>query len=143
MTRYEPKMDKIMRLHSVTSTIENGFVHVPDKAEWLGEYLHEMTSFPKGKFDDQCDSTSQVLDWIKSGYRNDGCFKWLELEAAKAKSGLSGQRSAEACPSCQSKSICTTGPQKRCNDCGKQWWQGALSFSLPTRADILSGRWRL
>jgi predicted phage terminase large subunit-like protein len=29
---YEPAMDKIMRLHSVTSTIENGFVHLPDKA---------------------------------------------------------------------------------------------------------------
>ncbi len=132
VTRYEPKMDKIMRLHSVTSTIENGFVHVPDKAEWLGEYLHEMTSFPKGKFDDQCDSTSQALDWIKSGYRYDGFFKWLELEAAKSKSG-SGQRVDEARPSCQSNSICATGPQKRCNDCGKQWGHGELSWSLPTR----------
>jgi predicted phage terminase large subunit-like protein len=113
VTRYEPKMDKIMRLHSVTSTIENGFVHMPDKAEWLGEYLHEMTSFPKGKFDDQCDSTSQALDWIKSGYRYDGFLKWLELEAAKTKSGSSGLRFAEACPSCQSKSICTTASSTR------------------------------
>jgi hydrogenase maturation protein HypF len=40
------------RYHSVTSTIENGFVHLPDKAEGLAEYLHEMTSFPKGKHDD-------------------------------------------------------------------------------------------
>lgn len=31
VTRYEPKMDKVMRLHSVTSTIENGFVYLPDK----------------------------------------------------------------------------------------------------------------
>jgi hypothetical protein len=35
-----------MRMHSVTSTIENGFVHLPDKASWLGEYLHELASFP-------------------------------------------------------------------------------------------------
>ena len=35
VTRYEPTMDKIMRLNSVTSTIENGFVHLPDKAAWL------------------------------------------------------------------------------------------------------------
>ena len=35
VTRYEPKMDKIMRMHSVTSTIENGFVHLPDKAPGL------------------------------------------------------------------------------------------------------------
>jgi len=83
--RYEPKMDKIMRMHSVTSTIENGFAYLPGKAEWLGEYLHEITSFPKGRFDDQCDSTSQALDWIKSGYCHYGFLKWLELEAGKLK----------------------------------------------------------
>jgi len=29
--RYQPTMDKVMRMHSVTSTIENGFVHIPEK----------------------------------------------------------------------------------------------------------------
>ena len=33
----EPAMDKIIRMHSVTSTIENGFVYLPDKACWLAE----------------------------------------------------------------------------------------------------------
>ena len=65
---YEPTMDKIMRMHSVTSTIENGFVHLPDKACWLAEYIHELTVFPKGKNDDQADSTSQALDWFKQRY---------------------------------------------------------------------------
>ncbi len=92
VTRYEPKLEKVMRLHSVTSTIENGFVHLPEKAEWLAEYVHEMTSFPKGKFDDQCDSTSQALDWIKSGSKYDGFFKWLESEADKAKKGTCGNQ---------------------------------------------------
>ena len=36
VTRYEPTMDKIIRMNSVTSTIENGFVYVPTEAEWLG-----------------------------------------------------------------------------------------------------------
>jgi phage terminase large subunit-like protein len=61
-------MDKIMRMHSVTSTIENGFVHLPEKAPWLGEYLHELATFPKGKYDDQADSTSQALEWFKQQY---------------------------------------------------------------------------
>jgi predicted phage terminase large subunit-like protein len=65
---YVPTMDKIMRMHSVTSTIENGFVHLPEKAPWLGEYLHELATFPKGKYDDQADSTSQALEWFKQQY---------------------------------------------------------------------------
>jgi hypothetical protein len=55
-----------------------------------GEYVHEMMSFPKGKFDHQCDSTSQALDWFKSGYIENGFMKWLELEAAKNKSTTFG-----------------------------------------------------
>jgi predicted phage terminase large subunit-like protein len=65
VTRYQPEMDKVMRMHSVTSTIENGFVHIPDQASWLAEYLHEISIFPNGRFDDQVDSTSQALDWVK------------------------------------------------------------------------------
>jgi predicted phage terminase large subunit-like protein len=65
VTRYEPTMDKVMRMHSVTSTIENGFVHLPTEVDWLAGYLHELTAFPKSKHDDQADSTSQALDWAK------------------------------------------------------------------------------
>ena len=65
INKYEPTMDKIMRMHSVTSTIENSFVHLPEQAAWLADYLHELTSFPQGKHDDQVDSTSQALDWFK------------------------------------------------------------------------------
>jgi predicted phage terminase large subunit-like protein len=143
ITRYEPKLEKVMRLHSVTSTIENGFVYLPDKAEWLGEYLHEMTSFPKGKFDDQCDSTSQALDWIKSGYNGNGFLRWLELDAERARAGVFGADRSEACPACGSKSISYIGPQKRCQKCGKQWGQTMRTYFAPSRADILSGRWRL
>ena len=64
---YEPKMDKVMRMHSVSSTIENGLVHLPAQAPWLGEYVHELAIFNNGKYDDQCDSTSQALDWVKQG----------------------------------------------------------------------------
>ena len=65
VTRYQPQSDKIMRMHAQTAMIENGFVHLPKEAGWLPEYLHELTAFPKGKHDDQVDSTAQMLDWIK------------------------------------------------------------------------------
>ena len=65
VTRYKPDGDKIMRLHAQTATIENGFVHLPREAHWLADYLHELTVFPNGRYDDQVDSTSQALAWTK------------------------------------------------------------------------------
>src|SRR6266446_10058738 len=49
VTAYQPECDKVMRLHAQTAMIENGFVHIPESAPWLAEYLHEMTVFPNGK----------------------------------------------------------------------------------------------
>jgi predicted phage terminase large subunit-like protein len=66
VTRYQPTMDKTMRLHAQTAMIGNGFVHIPETAPWLAEYLHELTTFPKAKHDDQADSTAQFLDWFKT-----------------------------------------------------------------------------
>ena len=87
--RYEPTMDKIMRMHSVSNTIENGAVHIPDKAAWLPEYLHELATFPKGKHDDQVDSTSQALDWFKqqSMTHVHGLIEYWKQEAEKIKAG--------------------------------------------------------
>jgi predicted phage terminase large subunit-like protein len=84
VTSYDPQgLDKIMRLHSVTSTIENGFVYLPEKAEWLASYLHELTTFPTGRHDDQVDSTSQALDWAKLRLVEPGFFAYLRLEHEK------------------------------------------------------------
>ena len=87
--KYEPTMDKTMRMHSVTSTIENGFVHLPDKAPWLREYLQELTVFPKGKFDDQADSTSQAFHWFKEQCTKEcyGLLDYYNAEEAKMKAG--------------------------------------------------------
>lgn len=60
-------MNKEMRLHAQTGVIENGLVFVPTAAEWLDLYLHEVTTFPAGKHDDQVDSTAQGLHWMKVG----------------------------------------------------------------------------
>jgi hypothetical protein len=53
--------------------IENGFVHLPETAHWLAEYLHELILFPAGRYYDQVDSTAQALAWTKFG-RPDGEF---------------------------------------------------------------------
>ena len=83
VTRYQPMMDKIMRMHSVTSTIENGFVYLPNKADWLPEFTHEFVNFPNGRFDDQVDSTSQALDWVKNRVFVYPLFEYYRREAIK------------------------------------------------------------
>ena len=84
---YPPIMHKIMRMNTVTSMIENGFLHVPDKAPWLAEFLHELTTFPKVKYSDQADSTSQPLDWLKQqSTPRYGVLEWAKkLEADMGK----------------------------------------------------------
>jgi len=66
--RPRPGEDKVMRMFECCNPIENGFVYLPEKAAWLEGYLAELTIFPRGKHDDQVDSTSQALDWIKRIY---------------------------------------------------------------------------
>ena len=47
-TAFESIGDKEMRMFNVTSTIENGFVHIPETAEWVEPYLYELMVFRTG-----------------------------------------------------------------------------------------------
>jgi predicted phage terminase large subunit-like protein len=80
VTRYEPTCDKIMRMNAQTAILEN-FVHIPETAPWLAEYLHEMTVFPNGKHDDQVDSTAQFLDWFKKPYPGQAIIEYYRRRA--------------------------------------------------------------
>jgi hypothetical protein len=83
-TRYPPEGDKVMRLHAQSGMIENGFVHLPEAAPWLAEYLHELTTFPRARHDDQADSTSQFLEWFKRPMQGAGIYEYYRGLAAEA-----------------------------------------------------------
>jgi predicted phage terminase large subunit-like protein len=94
VTRYQPQSDKVMRMHAQTAMIENGFVHLPNTAPWLSPYLHELTSFPNGRHDDQVDSTAQLLDWFKRGSgpsSNAGIFELYRMQAEAARRHQAGR----------------------------------------------------
>lgn len=78
--RYTPGagQDKQMRMHAQTGAIENGRVFLPEAADWLDTYLHEITTFPRSKHDDQVDSTSQALHWLQRGGNGMGLFYYYE-----------------------------------------------------------------
>jgi predicted phage terminase large subunit-like protein len=50
--------DKLTRSIPATVRMEAGQIYFPDGAEWLGEFEHELLSFPHGAHDDQVDVLS-------------------------------------------------------------------------------------
>jgi len=61
--------DKIARTNSVTPIIESGNVYINEKAEWKKVFTDECEQFPNGQFDDQVDSITQFLNYIKTKTR--------------------------------------------------------------------------
>jgi predicted phage terminase large subunit-like protein len=142
--RYESSLDKIMRLHAVTSTIENGFVSLPDKAAWLGEYLLELTTFPNSKYADQTDSTSQALDWFRQYGAEPvyGVLEYFKNEKKKIQAAREANTIPDSmeCPNCKGVMAQRIPGGLRCAQCGSQWSPpGAPRPYLPNRRDYFNG----
>ena len=90
-TPYQPKYEKILRMDAASSTIENGFVYLPETAPWLSNLIDELMSFPNTRHDDQVDSISQALDWIKQRFSGSwyGVVEYYKREAEKILNGSS------------------------------------------------------
>lgn len=86
----KPVRDKVSRIMAQTAMIENGTVRFPQEAPWLRDYLSELTSFPRGKYFDQVDSTSQALEWIASSFGSKAIIEFYrrEVEEMRKKNGL-------------------------------------------------------
>jgi len=72
-----------MRFHSQTDAFENGRVMLPKEANWLDEYIRELTTFPGSKHDDQVDSTTQALTWMRTPLPNAGIMRYYQEEYNK------------------------------------------------------------
>jgi predicted phage terminase large subunit-like protein len=83
VTPYKPQAEKVMRLMAQTPSMEQGQVFLPEQAPWLAVYLHELTSFPKAKNDDQADSTAQALEWFATKGVVPGIIRYYQQEYEK------------------------------------------------------------
>ncbi len=61
----QPDADKETRASVITAQFEAGRVFFPHDAPWLKALLAELLVFPLGRHDDQVDSISQALRWMK------------------------------------------------------------------------------
>jgi len=57
--------DKVSRAHGVSPLVQSGRVYLPAAAGWLDDFMLEATSFPTAPHDDQVDSMSQALAWLR------------------------------------------------------------------------------
>jgi len=57
--------DKVARVYAITPLIEAGRVFLPENAPWLFDYIEELSAFPNATHDDQVDSTTQVLSFMR------------------------------------------------------------------------------
>ncbi len=58
--------NKVARANSVTPLIESGRVFLPKNAPWLFDYIEELSAFPNAPHDDQVDSTTQALSFMRT-----------------------------------------------------------------------------
>lgn len=68
---FTPKMDKEDRMRGQTAKLSEGLVALPNEADWLAKFRHELNGFPNTRNDDQVDALSQFL-WHLS--RRGGAF---------------------------------------------------------------------
>ena len=126
-------------MYAVTNTIENGFVHIPETADWVEPYLYELTIFHNGKFDDQVDSTSQALRWARDGYSKHryGLIEYLKMEAEKLANPAS--KGPPICSKCNVPMLQRIPGGFRCAHCGEQW-SSVLKPRGVSRYDVLRSR---
>ena len=53
--------DKLTRAYDVAPMVEAGRVYLPEQAPWLGDLLHEASSFPVAAHDDQIDPMMDAI----------------------------------------------------------------------------------
>lgn len=64
-----PENDKVTRALGVSAMVEAGQLYLPDDAPWLAEFVSELLGFPNGRYDDQVDALTQLLDWARGRFQ--------------------------------------------------------------------------
>jgi len=80
-----PEKDKITRIFAQTAVFESGRVKFPVEAPWLRDCIHELTTFPFDKFDDQVDALGQGLTFMRDRLDEPGIFGYMRQEVEKLK----------------------------------------------------------
>jgi hypothetical protein len=127
------------RAQAATPTIEAGRIFLPESAPWLAEFLDEHASFPNGAHDDQVDSVTQFINYVRRT-GNYTLIDWYKQQQAALDSAVKQPEvNVSACTACGSTFIQNIPGGKRCGQCGQQFSPINVR-SAPSRKDVLLGR---
>jgi predicted phage terminase large subunit-like protein len=68
--QFPTRGDKAVRAQSIRGRMAMLGLRVPERAEWVSDFISELTAFPAGRHDDQVDAlglVGQLLDTIQAG----------------------------------------------------------------------------
>lgn len=83
------QLDKVDRLLAQTGQIEEGRVWLPARLAGLDTFLREIRAFPGGRYDDQVDSLTQMLEWSFWNWRR---FQMEYSSKGRLKDKVRGKR---------------------------------------------------
>jgi len=82
--------DKVTRATACTPLVEAGKVYLPEDADWLADFLEEVSSFPSAPHDDMVDAFSQALNYVRESHS--GIFEYVKDLAMRTARGEKPER---------------------------------------------------
>ncbi len=151
--------DKLSRAHAASPLVECGKVFLPKTAPWLEDYLSVMSTFPAGAHDDDVDSTTQALNFLRGSNPTYGLLDALQrLASGTAEEqglGISKPQvvfglkepatdpTSLQCERCQSALIQKISQGLRCGNCGFQFGAPPLEVYESQRLPPARNAWRM
>jgi len=139
--------DKISRAHAVSPMVEAGKVFLPQSAPWLEDYLYSLSVFPVGAFDDDVDSTTQALNYMRNSNLCYGLIEYMKQLAAAPQQPLAmpaakEEQKPQECEACGSTALTKLPHCWRCQQCGAQFGEKKM-VPIPGQTREVRTAWRM
>ncbi len=137
--------------------MECGKVFLPKAAPWLEDYLSVMSTFPAGAHDDDVDSTTQALNFMRGSVLTYGLLEAMQRIASGTErvpgvgtpqvvlgvKDPAADPAALQCVRCESTLIQKIPGALRCGNCGFQFGAPPLEVYDSQRLPPARNAWRM
>ncbi len=139
--------DKVSRANAASPLVECGKVFLPQSAPWLADFLYSMCVFPAGAHDDDVDSCTQALNYMRGSNLSLGLIDYYKKLAAAplqipTQLAAKVEEKPEECEACGSTELTKLPHCFRCQQCGAQFGQAAM-VAIPGQTREVRTAWRM